>query len=128
MRYFIVFGYLLAAAINLAPALGMFSDAVLTRLYAVPISSNDLSLLLRHRAVLFGIVGALLLTATFIERLRTSAAIAGLASMLSFILLFVLSDTDNDKLQWVMLIDVWVVAIFIPGFVGHIRYSSPRRN
>lgn len=128
MRYFIVFSYLLAAAINLAPVLGMLSDAMLNLLYAVPVPSAELSLLLKHRAALFGIVGGFLLTATFLERYRTSAGIAGLASMLSFVALFLLSDVDSSTLRRVMLIDAWVAVIFVAGFICHLRTDLPRRN
>lgn len=128
MAYFIAFSYLLAAAINLAPVLGMLSDAMLNLLYAVPVPSAEISLLLKHRAVLFGIVGGLLLTAVFVQRYRTSAGIAGLTSMLSFIALFLLGDVDSPTLRRVMLIDAWVAAIFVAGFICHLRARIPRRN
>ncbi|MEX0962916.1 MAG: hypothetical protein WDZ52_02590 [Pseudohongiellaceae bacterium] len=128
MRYFIVTTYLLAAAINLAPAIGVFSNAVLTRLYSVEISSPEISLLLRHRAVLFAIVGSLLLAAAFIESLRTQAGIAGLVSMCAFILLYLLSGADDEKLLKVALVDAVVVLLFVVGFVQHLRAAnSPRK-
>lgn len=120
MRYFIIFSYLLAAAINLIPVVGVLSNEILSQLYAIQIDRAEFSLLLRHRAVLFGIVGGLLLTAAFMPRLRTQAGIAGLLSMLSFILLFMLIGTDNDSLLRVTLIDAVVALVFIVGFSLHL--------
>lgn len=121
MRYFILFAYLLAAAINLAPIVGVLSDAMLTQLYGVVIDSPELSLLLRHRAMLFAIVGGLLLAAAFLPRLRTQAGIACLISMLSFLLLFALTGASNESLLRLALIDSIVVTVFIAGFGLHLR-------
>ena len=60
--------YLLAAAGNLLPALGVISAARLEALYGVPIADANLVVLMRHRAVLLGIVGALLAGAAFGRR------------------------------------------------------------
>ena len=52
---------LLAAAglINLAPAIGVLSAARIERLYGLSVSGQpDLEILLRHRAALFGLLGA----------------------------------------------------------------------
>ena len=120
MRYFILFTYLLAAAINLAPAIGIFSNDVLGQLYGVEVTSAELSLLLRHRAVLFALVGGLLLAAAFQSRLRSQAGIVGLISMLSFIVLFIVTGADNERLLRIALIDGVVVSLFIPGFILHL--------
>lgn len=120
MRYFIKFAYLLAAAINLAPAIGVYSNDILGQLYGVEITSTELSLLLRHRAVLFALVGGLLLAAAFQSRLRTQAGIVGLISMLSFIVLFIVTGADNESLLRVALIDGVVASIFIVGFGLHL--------
>ncbi|PCI75047.1 MAG: phosphopantetheine adenylyltransferase [SAR86 cluster bacterium] len=120
MRYFIKFTYLLAAAINLAPAIGVYSNDILGLLYGVEIPSSELSLLLRHRAVLFALVGGLLLTAAFQSHLRTQAGIAGLISMLSFVVLFIVTGADNESLLRVALIDSVVGSLFIAGFGLHL--------
>jgi len=120
MRYFIVFSYLLAAAINLAPAVGVLSNSWLVQLYGIEIHSPDVSLLLRHRALLFALVGGLLLAASMLDQLRTQAGIVGLISMLSYILLFVLTGPENESLFRVALIDGFVVLVFLAGFLLHL--------
>tara|TARA_R110002073_G_scaffold44217_6_gene122787 strand:- start:380 stop:766 length:387 start_codon:yes stop_codon:yes gene_type:complete len=128
MRYFTVFAYLLAAVINLAPSVGTLSNAKLTQLYAIPIESADLALLLRHRAVLFAIVGGYLFAAAFSKGLRTQAGIAGLVSMVSFILLFVLTGTDNANLLRVALIDSAAVLVLMLGLATHLLSGRLQRN
>jgi hypothetical protein len=77
--------FLVAAAINLAPVVGVLSAERLAALYGVPFTDPTLEILMRHRAVLFGIVGALLVRAAFRPEHQTVAAVAGFVSMLSFV-------------------------------------------
>ncbi len=97
---------LVAAAINLAPALGAFSVERMSALYGIPIEGADLELLMRHRALLFGIVGSLLTVAAWRRSLRPLAAAVGFASMLSFVAIAGLVGDVNEALQRVVLIDV----------------------
>ena len=60
MRALIALCFVVAGLINLAPIIGLRGADTLYRLYGVRTASGDLSLLLQHRAVLFGIIGSLL--------------------------------------------------------------------
>jgi hypothetical protein len=77
--------FLVAAAINLAPVAGALSAERISALYGLPVLDPTLETLMRHRAVLFGIVGVLLVLAAFRPAYQTVAATAGFVSMLSFI-------------------------------------------
>jgi hypothetical protein len=61
---------------------------------------------MRHRAVLFGIVGGLLLAAAFHPPLRSIGIAAGLVSMLSFVLVALAIGGYNDELRRLVWIDV----------------------
>ena len=98
--------FLLVAAVNLLPVAGVLSKARLEGLYGVPIPDADLEILLRHRAVLFAIVGGLLVAAAFHPPLRPAAVAAGLASMLSFVALAFWVGGSNAALRRVALVDV----------------------
>ncbi|HSW12885.1 MAG TPA: hypothetical protein VLI06_08610 [Solimonas sp.] len=76
-----------AAGINLLPLIGLLSASRLEALYGIPVRDPTLELLLRHRALLFGLLGSLLLAGTFIRELQTPAIIAALVSMIGFLLL-----------------------------------------
>ena len=87
MQFLWIFLVLVAAAINLAPLLGAFAPDRMTALYGVNLDDPNLQILMRHRAVLFGLVGGVLLGAAFHPPLRTLGYTAGFASMLSFLLI-----------------------------------------
>lgn len=81
------FSLVAAAGINLLPLIGLRSAAALETLYGIPVGDPTLELLLRHRALLFGLLGTLLLAGAFLRELRTPAIVAGLVSMIGFLLL-----------------------------------------
>jgi hypothetical protein len=73
--------------IHLLPLSGVMGAEALTRLYGLDFSAPDLEILMRHRAVLFGLLGVLLCAAAFKPALRKLALLAGLASVVSFLVL-----------------------------------------
>ena len=106
MRTFPTALLLLAALANLLPVLGILSTARLEGLYGVAIHDPNLAILMRHRAVLFAVVGGLLGVAAFHPPLRTFASAAGLVSMLSFVAIAGLTGDYNPQLRRVVLVDV----------------------
>ena len=85
MQYLWVLLVLVAAAINLLPVTGAFAPERMSALYGVNLDDPNLQILMRHRALLFGIVGGLLVAAAFHPPLRTLAYVVGFASMVSFL-------------------------------------------
>ncbi len=86
MRELAIGGLLMAAGlIKWLPVTGVLGAARLRALYGPDFRDPLVLLLLRHRAVLFGLLGALLMTAAFVSALRVAAIVGGLLSTLSFI-------------------------------------------
>lgn len=79
--------FVVPGVIHLLPLSGLLGADALTRLYGLDFSDPNLEILMRHRAVLFGLVGALLVGAAFHARLRGAALIVGSVSLLSFLAL-----------------------------------------
>lgn len=77
----------LAGLINFLPVMGVQSAGRLEALYGVAIDDPSLEVLMRHRAILFGLVGGFMIFAAFVPRLQWIAVVAGLVSMASFIFL-----------------------------------------
>lgn len=98
--------FILVGLVNFLPLAGVAGSVALSKLYAVDVVQADLLLLLRHRAVFFGMVGGVLLAAAFVQRLRPMATGAGLISMGSFILLYLVEHPANLALANVFRIDV----------------------
>ena len=55
----ITFCLVVVGLINLAPVLGVVSAQKLEAAYSVTMAGNDLAILMRHRALMFGILGFL---------------------------------------------------------------------
>ena len=97
---------LVAGILNLLPAIGVVSAERLHSLYGVAIEDPNLVILMRHRAVLFAIIGALLIVSVFHPALRPVAITAGVVSMGSFVALALLVGEYNPPLRRIVLVDV----------------------
>lgn len=96
----------LVALINVLPLIGLLSAERVQGLYGLPPLEPNLALLMRHRALLFGLVGALILSAVFLPALRPVAYVVALISMAGFIIL-ARGAAINEALQRVVLAD-WI--------------------
>jgi len=87
MQIIIAIALLCASLIHLLPIVGVAGAAKLQTLYGVSVSDPNLELLLRHRAILFALLGGFLAAAVFMPQIRSAAITAGLLSAISFIVL-----------------------------------------
>ena len=76
--------WLVVGVIHLLPLVGVLGGERLAQLYGIDASEPNLALLLRHRAVLFGLLGV---AAAFRPALRGLALVAGWISVASFLAL-----------------------------------------
>ena len=116
MRYAKPISFLIALAsvINLTPLIGVLSSARIESLYDIQIVDPAKELLLRHRAVLFGIVGGVMLIGAFRKAYQNLAIAIGLVSMASFLGLYYMVDGDIIGLQKIVAADiVGIVALII---------------
>lgn len=105
--------FVVVGLINAFPMLGVLGSEQLASLYGQTIADPDLLLLMRHRAVLFGMLGALLIAAAFRARLRTLAAAVGTVSMASFCLLALPLDSHGEALIRVFWADVVALPLLL---------------
>ncbi|PZR85177.1 MAG: phosphopantetheine adenylyltransferase [Stutzerimonas stutzeri] len=117
-------GLVLAGIINLLPVVGMAGAAWLRSLYGLEIRSLDLEILLRHRAVLFGIVGGLLLVAALRPGLRDVAVLVAGASMMSFIVIALLVGGYGPAIRKVVIVDIVGILALVPAIVARSASSS----
>jgi len=113
MRQLIRALFILVGFVNLLPVLGVLGTPRLEALYGLRFEGGDLVLLMRHRAVLFGLVGGLLLVAAFVPSLRRVAAVLGLGSMLSFVLLALPPGVHGAAIQRVFWVDLVASAALV---------------
>ena len=106
MRWLCPLLLIVAALIHLLPVSGVLGASSLQRLYGVAIADPNLLVLMQHRAVLFAIVGGLLLAAAFKAEWRALAIVVGLVSVVSFLLIALLVDGTNALIARVVWVDV----------------------
>lgn len=116
MKMLVTVLFLLAAMVNLAPSVGVLSGARLEALYGITVRDPNLLLLMRHRAVLFAVVGGLLLAGAFHPPLRDVATLCGMLSMVSFVVLAMLTEGINPSLNRVLLIDLVAIVLLVGGW------------
>lgn len=114
---------ILAGIIHLLPVSGVFGAERLASLYSIAVNDPNLEILMRHRAVLFGLLGLFLIYSAFVPSCQILAVVAGLVSALSFIVIAWLTGEYNDSVRKVVLAD-WV-AIFALLVAGGIRLTQP---
>lgn len=110
--------FVLVGLVNLAPIAGATSARALRRLYGPELQDGDLVTdLLRHRAVLLGIVGAGLVSASMRPELAIAASAAGLVSMLSFVV--VAARRKEREIRRVVAIDVVASLVLAAATFAH---------
>lgn len=117
MNIAVLIGFLIAGLIHLAPVTGILGAARLEALYGIRIENPDLVMLMQHRAVLFGLLGVLLITAAFLPALRAVAVIAGLVSIVSFLALAAMMDERSPAIMRIVYADWIALAALLPAIM-----------
>ena len=112
------------ALINLAPVVGVFSAERISSAYGVGDLTPDLEILLRHRAVLFGIVGGLLLVSVGYRELRWPAMAGAAVSMTSFVALAMSVGGYGIALRRIVIADTVAMVLLGVAVVIELREAA----
>lgn len=115
MKYVVTVALVVAGVIHLLPLPGALGADRLASLYGVAFDDANLVILMRHRAVLFGLVGAFLVIAAFLPGLQLAAFIGGFVSVLSFFWLTWSAGSYNAAIGRVMAADAVAFASLVIG-------------
>ena len=85
MQFIVSASLIVVAIIHLLPVSGVLGSERLAALYGLSFSEPNLAILMRHRAVLFALLGLFLIVAAFNPSLQTLAFIAGFVSVFPFL-------------------------------------------
>jgi hypothetical protein len=118
---------LVAGIIHLLPLAGVLGGERLNALYGLVLDEPNLQILMRHRAVLFGLLGALLAASAFVRNLRGLALFGGLVSTLSFLLLIWSAPLYNEALRRVAVADWVALACLLLALPLHLRPAAGGR-
>ncbi len=124
MKYFVSAMLVVAGVIHLLPLGGVLGAERLASLYGVAIDDTNLLILMRHRAVLFGLLGALLVIAAFRPSLQPVAIAAGFVSAASFLLIALSGGDYNAALAQVVTADVVVLACIAGAGIARMIHSA----
>lgn len=108
--FLLTLGLVVTGVIHLLPVIGLRSAARLERLYGLPLADHDLVLLMRHRALLFGLLGTLCLAATVRPELVPAALIGGWLSVTGFLGLAGTGRTRRAEIRRVIRAD-WIAVL-----------------
>jgi hypothetical protein len=95
-----------AGLINLLPMVGALSKNRIEALYDVTIEDGNYEILMRHRAVLLGIIGTLMIASAFDTTLRPAGYAAGFTAMLGYLLLAIIIPNHNTNIRRVATVDI----------------------
>lgn len=115
-RYGAIVATVLIAAVgvvNLLPGIVAFDPARTQALYGVALDGDSLTMLMRHRAVLLAIVGALLLLAAWRPAWRHVAIGVAFASKLSFLAIYLASPPVTTAIARVAMIDAVAIMLLV---------------
>ena len=113
----------IVGVIHVLPLVGVLGASRLRDLYGVRVDGPDLSILLRHRAVLFGLLGAALLASAVRQELHGAGLVAGTVSVLSFLVLARLEHGVNERIKRVVAVDVFALGLLVLGAAVHIAWA-----
>jgi len=103
------------AIVHFLPVLGVGGEKQLQSLYGITLSDPNLVVMMRHRAVLFGLIGVFLLYSAFQPDLFKVGLGAGMVSVSAFIWLFLTAPECNSHMRKVAIIDTFVLIGLIVG-------------
>ena len=108
---------ILLGVIHVLPMAGLLGKERLSGLYAVSIADANIEILLRHRALLFGLLGAFFIYSAFRPDLQGLALAAAFLSLTSFVALALAIGGYNKNLSRVMAVDLGALALLVIGCV-----------
>jgi hypothetical protein len=123
MRYLVSLSLVSVGFIHLLPFLGTLGGAQLSLLYGIRLEDPNSLILLRHRAVLFGILGSFFIFSAFKPGLEWPALCVALFSVGSFLLLAKINGSYNKELARVVTVDIIVLAALFVGMLAQLKVT-----
>jgi len=111
--------------INFLPVIGVLSAEKLSGAYSVELIGNDIIILMRHRALLFGLVGGFILYSVFKPSYQSAAMVMAAISMLGFLYFVWASGDYNASTSKIATIDlVGIVCLVIVSVLKYVTRNS----
>jgi len=116
---------LLVGLINFLPIIGVISAEKLSSAYSIELIGNDLIILMRHRALLFGLIGGFIIFSVFNPAYQIAAMVMAAISMLGFLYFVWVAADYNAAISKIAMIDlVGLVCLAIAVVLKYINENS----
>lgn len=115
---------IVAGIIHLLPLPGVLGSERLAALYGLDFSEPNLAILMRHRAILLGLVGGFLVYAAFARSMQPAAFVAGFLSVTAYLFLAWSTGGYNSLVAKVVVADVIALASLLIGVVAYWRTTA----
>ena len=127
MRFIVPAMLVAVGIIHILPLSGVLSATRLFDLYGISFDDPNLEILMRHRAVLFGLLGIFLLSSAFLPSLQLAALITGFVSVVSFLYLAYSVGGYNDQVNRIVTADKAALVCLLVGSIAYaINYSNTK--
>ncbi|MGL5931125.1 MAG: hypothetical protein ACRCY8_19500 [Dermatophilaceae bacterium] len=104
-----------AGLVNAVPLVAAFTPAQIGERYGIEVVDHDVSVLLQHRGVLFGVLGGGLVLSASRPRFRGAAVAANAISCGAFVLIVLARRPAGQTLVTVAWVDVGVLLLLLVG-------------
>jgi len=101
----------LVGVINFLPIVGILSIDRINQTYGLDVNDNNLAILLRHRALLFGLIGGFIIYSIFNSKYQVAAITLAAFSMLGYLYFFYSINNSNPALFKIAQIDILGIAL-----------------
>ena len=119
MRYLVSAMLVIVAIIHLLPLSGAVGSERLASLYGISFDEPNIAILMRHRAVLFGLLGLFMLYAAFAPRFQLAAFVIGFVSVVSFLWLASSVGGYNAAVGRIVTADIVALVCLILGAAAY---------
>ena len=101
----------LVGVINFLPIVGILSLDKINQAYGLSIDDNNLAILLRHRALLFGLIGGFVIYSVFKPQYQIASIVLATISMLGYLYFFWSIGDSNPALLKVAQADIFGIVL-----------------
>jgi hypothetical protein len=120
MRYLISIMLIMVGVIHLLPLSGVLGPERLSILYGIAFDDPTMIMLMRHRAVLFGVLGVFFIFAAFHPDFQPLAFIIGFVSVISFLWLASPANQYTVEISRVVIADYIALACLVAGATAYL--------
>lgn len=124
MRHLVSAMLIVVALIHLIPVSGALGKDSLAALYGLSFDDPNLAILMRHRAVLFGLLGVFIGFAAFRPAYQPAAFVAGFVSVVSFLGLALAVGGYNAQVGRVFTSDIVALLCLMVGGAAYVYVTT----